>query len=129
MDAAARQAIGGEDGMIACVVTTGFFVLGRCNRPAVTGCGGCGRPICAHHVAPDGLCVECAAARGYPATDPYPPAWTRGYRRTYYEYSAREYRDTLWYSRFDDYDRGAFDPDDAYDPDFGVSDGSDFVDS
>ena len=36
--------------MTPCAVTTGFFVLRRCGRPAVAACPSCGRPICAQHV-------------------------------------------------------------------------------
>jgi len=112
-----------------CMVTTGFFVLGRCGRNPVTTCGSCGRPVCDRHVMPDGLCAECATARGYGGGDPYHPFWARGYRRTHYQRSSQAYGDSYYYSSFDDYDRGAFDPDDAYDPDYEPYDGNGYVDS
>ena len=68
--------------MNRCMVTTGFFVLGRCGRNPVATCGSCGRPVCDRHVMPDGLCAECATAHGYGRGDPYHPFWARGYRRT-----------------------------------------------
>ncbi|MFI6594738.1 hypothetical protein ACIBHX_00745 [Nonomuraea sp. NPDC050536] len=114
--------------MTPCLVSTGFFVLGRCGRPAVAGCGRCGRPICGQHDA-GGLCPECATAQGYGS--PYDPFWTSGYRTGYYHSSSTSYSDPTWYGTFDDYDRGAFDPDDQ--GDFGEGDfdygGDDFVDS
>ena len=110
-----------------CMVTTGFFVLGRCGRPPVATCGSCGRPACDRHVLPGGVCSECAAAQGY--QDPHHPLWARGYRRAYYQRSSSTYGDTYYYSSFDDYDRGAFDPDDAYDPDYEPYDGNGYVDS
>ncbi|WP_308164182.1 hypothetical protein [Nonomuraea sediminis] len=114
--------------MTPCLVSTGFFVLGRCGRPAVAACGRCGRPICDRHDA-GGLCPECATAQGYGS--PYDPFWTSGYRTGYYHFSSTSYSDPTWYGTFDDYDRGAFDPDDQ--GDFGEGDfdygGDDFVDS
>lgn len=110
-----------------CGVTTGFFVLGRCRRPAVAMCQ-CGRPVCAEHAGPNGLCPECAAAQGYGA-DPFQPGWARGYRRTYYRRASHDYGDVAWYSTFDDFDRGAFNPGRGYAPDYGGDDGPDFVDS
>ncbi|MEU0564926.1 hypothetical protein ABZ297_05965 [Nonomuraea sp. NPDC005983] len=116
--------------MTPCLVSTGFFVLGRCGRPSVAGCAGCGRPICDRHVAPGGLCPECATAQGYGS--PYDPFWTSGFRAHHYHSSASTYSDPTWYATFDDYDRGAFDPDDQGDfgeSDFGDGDDRDFVDS
>jgi hypothetical protein len=118
-----------EDGsVIHCTVTTGFFVLGHCGRPAVTACQ-CGRQICAGHVGPGGLCPECTAAQAYGRAGPYDPAWTPGYRRVFYQRSAQSYQDTTWYSTFDGYDRGAFEPGQAYAPDYGPDEGGGFVDS
>lgn len=113
--------------MNPCTVTTGFFVLGRCGNPSVTACGQCGRPVCARHAGPSGLCPECANQQGF-ADDPYQPGWARGYRRRFYQHSSRMYSDAYWYSTFDSYDRGAFD--DGFDVvDYG-GDGSDgWVDS
>lgn len=111
----------------ACRVTTGFFVLGRCGRPAVTMCG-CGRPVCAEHAGPNGLCPECAAAQGY-GVDPYDRAWTRRYRRQSRQRTSSEYRDDDWFYGFDAYDRGAFNPENAYGPEYEGDHGPDFVDS
>ncbi|WP_113702261.1 hypothetical protein [Nonomuraea lactucae] len=111
--------------MTPCLETTGFFVLGRCGRPAVTGCPRCGKPVCERHVAPAGLCPECAAAQGYGT--PYDPFWTSGYRSHHYHSSGSAYSDPGWYATFDDYDRGAFDLEDQ--GDFGDGDDGDFVDS
>ncbi|MBW8485796.1 hypothetical protein [Actinomadura parmotrematis] len=121
--------------MTPCDVTTGFFVLGHCGRPAVAGCPSCGKPVCAHHAGPDGLCPECADRLAGGPASPYDPRWARGYRRTYYSESSRAYNDTTWYSSFDDYDRGGFDAGGDYSfggGDFGDGDGDfggDFVDS
>jgi hypothetical protein len=122
----------GEEGVVnPCTVTTGFFLLRGCGRPAVAGCARCGRGMCQGHAAQNGgICPECSA----PATeDFYHPYWTDGYRRRYYTESASAYNDPYWYSTFDTYDRGAFDQGGDwasgggdFDGDF---DGSDFVDS
>ncbi|GAA4603703.1 hypothetical protein GCM10023195_12330 [Actinoallomurus liliacearum] len=118
--------------MNPCAVTTGFFVLGRCGRPSVTVCR-CGRPVCGHHVDPQGLCPECAATQAY--EDPFHPGWARGYRRHYYQQSSGQYNDPIWYSRFDSYDRGQFDAGDGFDTGgyegdgFDGDDGNDWVDS
>jgi hypothetical protein len=127
---------GEENRVNPCAVTTGFFLLGRCGRPSVTVCR-CGRPVCAEHVDPQGLCPECATAQAY--ADPFHPGWARGYRRRYYEQSSGQYSDPLWYSHFDSYDRGQFDADDGFDIggdtgddggfDVGGDDGNDWVDS
>ncbi|WP_131737098.1 hypothetical protein [Actinomadura roseirufa] len=118
--------------MTPCDVTTGFFVLGRCGRPAVTGCPQCGRPVCGEHAAPQGgHCPECLAALGHGSRDPHDPSWVAGYRRRHYERTSETYNDTTWYSSFDAYDRGAFEPGSGYtydEGDFG-SDGTGFVDS
>jgi hypothetical protein len=119
-----------EDRVTPCTATTGFFVLGHCGRAAVTGCGRCGRAICAEHADPRGLCPECAGALGY--ADPYGPSWARGYRRTYYQQTSYDYGDPGWYSSFDDHDRGGFESggDDGFDigGDVGGDDGG-WVDS
>lgn len=114
--------------MNTCTVTTGFFVLGRCGRPAVMTCG-CQRLVCAEHVTFGNMCPECATAQGYPADDPYNPVWTSGYRRAYYRRSAHQYHDTTWYASFDHHDRGGFDPGYASNPDFADDGGSGWVDS
>lgn len=103
-----------EDHVTRCAVTTGFFVLGRCGRAAAASCPRCGRPVCGDHAGPDGLCPECAAAQGYGTQDPHHPSWAGGYRRHYYRHSSQAYGDTSWYSSFDQYDRGAFNPGDDY---------------
>lgn len=129
MDAArhARE----EDHVTRCTVTTGFFVLGRCGRQAVAACGQCGRPVCAEHAAATGVCPECLAAQGYGAHDPHDPSWARGRRRHYYQSSGHAYQDAAWYSSFDQYDRGAFNPGDDYSHggDWGTDDDTGFVDS
>lgn len=99
--------------MTPCGATTGFFILGRCERPSMTVCR-CGRPLCADHVDPQGLCPECSGAQGY-ATDPYRPGWARGYRRTYYQRSSTDYGDPGLYTSYDAYDRGGFDQGDDFD--------------
>jgi hypothetical protein len=113
--------------MTPCTATTGFFVLGRCGRPAVTQCR-CGRPVCSRHVESEGLCSECAAAQGY--ADPYGRGWARGYRRRYYQDSSQQYQDPMWYSSFDSYDRDSFDVGGGFDyGDFDGGGGNDWVDS
>jgi hypothetical protein len=97
-----------------CMVTTGFFVLGKCGRASVSDCAQCRRPVCAQHQGPGGRCPECAAARGQAAQDPHHPGWAQGYRRRYYERSSRHYSDSSWYSAFDAYDRSAFEPGNDY---------------
>lgn len=118
--------------MTPCTVTTGFFLLGRCGRPAVAACPGCGRAICAEHAVQGGYCPACAAQAGGPP-DPYDPSYASGYRRRYYESSSQTYYDDQWYSSFDSHDRGAFNPGDGYsygEGDFGPDDGDGgFVDS
>lgn len=129
MDAARH---GREEGEVTrCTVTTGFFVLGRCGQAAVASCPHCARPVCAAHAAPGGMCPECAMARGYGTQDPHHPAWTGGYRRHYYHRSSQTYSDTYWYSSFDEYDRGAFNPGDdySYGGDWGPDGDTGFVDS
>jgi hypothetical protein len=120
-----------EDPMTRCTVTIGFFVLGRCGQAAVTSCPQCARPVCAEHAYQDGLCPECGAAHGRGTRDPHQPSWTRGYRREYYQRSSQTYSDTYWYSSFDEYDRGAFNPGDDYSHggDWGPDDDTGFVDS
>ena len=119
--------------MTPCIVTTGFFVLGRCGRAAVTSCPQCRRPVCGQHAAPQsGHCPECMAAQGYGSQNPYDPSWTGGYRRRFYQRSSQSYNDAYWYSSFDEFDRGAFNPGDDYsygEGDFGPDDGTGFVDS
>ncbi|WP_433476887.1 hypothetical protein ACQPZP_07415 [Spirillospora sp. CA-142024] len=117
--------------MTRCTVTTGFFVLGRCGQTAVAACPQCARPVCAVHAGPGGLCPECAMAQGYRPHDPHDPSWTGWYRRHYYQTSSRTYSDTYWYSSFDQYDRGAFNPGDDYSSggDWGPDDDTGFVDS
>jgi hypothetical protein len=116
-----------------CTVLTGFFLLGHCGRAGMASCAQCGRPICQEHYGPNGLCPECASQRAYNTLDPHDPSWTRAYRRWYYQRSSQTYNDSTWYSSFDSYDRGAFDPgsDWSYGSgDFGGSDDdTGFVDS
>ncbi|TDE19734.1 hypothetical protein [Actinomadura sp. 6K520] len=117
--------------MTPCSVTTGFFVLGRCGQAAVASCPGCGRAVCGAHAGPGGLCPECGAAQGYGTPDPHHPAWTGGYRRHYYQRSSHLYNDAMWYSTFNEYDRGAFNPGDdwSHGGDWGPDDDTGFVDS
>ena len=98
--------------MNPCGATTGFFILGRCGRPAVTACR-CGRPVCAEHADAQGLCPECSGAQGY--GDPYGAGWARGYRRTHYRQTSSTYNDPVYYSTYDGYDRDGFDQGDDFD--------------
>ena len=97
--------------MNPCGATTGFFVLGRCGRAAVTVCR-CGRAICGEHVDQQGLCPECAGAQGY--ADPYRPGWARGFRRSYYQRSSYDYGDPYLYTNYDSFDRSGFDQGDDF---------------
>ncbi|NLT56769.1 MAG: hypothetical protein GXX79_19840 [Actinomycetales bacterium] len=116
--------------MTTCTVTRGFFVLRHCGVLAVTGCTTCGRPLCAAHVADAGMCPECAVAAGYGTHPSRTPITTAAHRRrAFYSGSSHHYQDTTWYSSFDDYDREAFRPDSAADPDYGVDEDSGLVDS
>jgi len=127
-----RHRDGEEDELTPCSVTTGFFVLGRCGGPAVAACGQCGQPICQAHVEANGLCPECAAAAGYAPQDPHDPRWVGGYRRWFHHRTSQAYNDPTWYSSFDSYDRGSFNPGDDWNSgsgDFGGDDGGGFVDS
>jgi hypothetical protein len=115
-----------------CAVTSGFFVLGRCGQAAVAPCGRCGRPVCQEHYGLGGLCPGCRATAAHPSEDPYENEWAWGYRHGFYARSAQTYQDPTWYSNFDAYDRGAFDPGQGHSPDdhdYGSGDGSGFVDS
>jgi hypothetical protein len=122
-----------QEGLVTrCTVTTGFFILGRCGQAAVASCPACGRPVCGAHAGPNGVCPECAAAQGYGTQDPHQPSWAESYRRRYYHDSSQTYADTSWYSSFNEYDRGAFNPGDDYSHgggDWGADDDTGFVDS
>jgi hypothetical protein len=113
------------------MVTTGFFVLGRCGRPSASWCPQCRRPLCGHHQGPNGLCPECAAAQGYEAQDPHDPRWAQSYRRRHYQRTSQTYSDPGYYSSFDSYDRGAFEPGNDYSSggDYDYGDDSGLVDS
>lgn len=118
--------------MSPCTVTAGFFMLRHCGRPGVDMCRQCGRSLCAEHAGPSGLCPECFSTQSYQRWDPYQPTWTRGYRRQYYDRSARVYNDSTWYSEFDSYDRAAFAPGNDYSSGgdhWDDGDGPDLVDS
>jgi hypothetical protein len=113
-------------------VTSGFFVLGRCGRAAAAPCARCGRPTCQEHYGPSGLCPECLVAAGQGSDDRYDERWVWGYRRGFYSRSSQTYNDTTWYSAFDAYDRGAFNPGQGHSPgdyDYGSDDDAGFVDS
>ncbi len=59
------------------------------------------------------MCPECyAAARGY-VGDPNDPAWTVGYRRTFYWEIASTSGDDTWWLQFDETDREGFDQDES----------------
>ncbi len=62
---------------------------------------------------------------------PAPPGVGGRPLREYYQRSSQTYRDTYWYSTFDEYDRGAFNPGDdySYGGDWGPDDDTGFVDS
>ncbi|WP_395111165.1 hypothetical protein [Actinomadura sp. SCN-SB] len=117
--------------MNQCMVTTGFFVLGRCGRTSVSACPQCRRLLCGEHQGAYGLCPECSAAQGYGANDPHDPRWVQSYRRGYYQRSSQTYSDPNWYSSFDSYDRGAFAPGNDYSSgsDYDYGDDSGLVDS
>jgi hypothetical protein len=99
-----------------CTATTGFFVLGKCERLAHTSCSHCTRSICDRHMLnlADGtgwVCPECyASARGF-VSDPLDPAWASGYRRNFYWTAAEATGDNDYWSDFDTYDQTAFDAD------------------
>ena len=46
-----------------CACKRGFFTLRDCANTAAATCTACSRRICAEHMTPAGLCVECAAKR------------------------------------------------------------------
>jgi hypothetical protein len=50
-------------GLDLCACKRGFFTLRNCANGAVSSCTQCTRRICEEHMAPEHLCVECAAKR------------------------------------------------------------------
>ena len=73
-----------------CALPRGFFILRRCENPAVFICGECQRPVCAEHarVQVSGpLCAECtAASQNWDATDCVDDLfWPFYYRNQFYE--------------------------------------------
>jgi hypothetical protein len=79
-------------GLDLCACKRGFFTLRNCTYPAVTSCVSCTRRICEDHMAPDNVCVECAARRDEQADADAPEridlAPTRSaarYRRHWYD--------------------------------------------
>jgi hypothetical protein len=115
--------------MSVCTVTTGFFVLRRCGRPAVAACPACGRPLCTNHVADAGLCPECAAQRGYLR---HPQAAWSHHRRGFFTASSHDFGDMGMFTALDEFDRAPFDPgaggETEYDAD-GSDDDDELVDS
>jgi hypothetical protein len=111
--------------MTPCTVTTGFFVLRRCGRPAVAGCPACGRPICVNHIADGGMCPECAAARGLLH---HPQAAAARHRRGFLSHSSADFGDASMFQFLDSFDRAPFDPDNGGETDYdadGDADGGD----
>jgi hypothetical protein len=86
---------------------TGFFVLGRCDRPAAGLCPTCGRPVCPDHTGHGGDCSEC---RGRLEDHAHDRSWVYGSRRRHYENSSSVYGSPTWYPSFDQDDRDAFEP-------------------
>jgi hypothetical protein len=105
-----------------CTVVTGFFVLRRCGRPPVAGCPDCRRPICATHVAEQGLCPDCAARRGFFG---HPASSSSHHRRGFRSSSSRDFGDASMFAVLNEFDRAPFDPGGAetdYDADGGGED-------
>jgi hypothetical protein len=119
-----------EGVMGTCAVTTGVFVLRRCTGLAVAWCSRCRRPLCSAHVAEAGCCPECAAATGFGAGPGASPVTVAArHRRAFRARSSAHYRDPVWYSSLDDFDRAAFAPGAAGSQDYDPDDGSALVDS
>jgi hypothetical protein len=108
--------------MTPCTVTTGFFVLRRCGRPPVAGCPACRRPICAIHVAEQGLCPDCAAQRGFFGN---PQAGSSHHRRGFRSASARDFGDASMLRILNSFDRAPFDPDSGDETDYDADGGGD----
>ncbi|HEY8481093.1 MAG TPA: hypothetical protein VIL71_14805 [Spirillospora sp.] len=115
--------------MNRCRVTTGFFVLGHCGRPATATCARCSRAICTEHTWQGPFCPECAVAQNYAGRDAHDPAWVGLFRRSYYERTSRTYNDPNWYATFDAFDRGAFNPGRRHSGGWEADDDAGFVDS
>jgi hypothetical protein len=49
---------------MSCMARSGLLVLRMCDSPAVGGCAGCGRPLCAMHMLGGGMCPDCSATQG-----------------------------------------------------------------
>lgn len=112
--------------MTPCTVTTGFFVLRRCGRPAVAGCPACGRPICAAHVADGGMCPDCAAQRGHFG---HPQASSSHHRRGFYSHSSQDFGDANMFAMLNAFDREPFDPGNGGETDYDADGDDSLVDS
>ncbi|MEV5575584.1 hypothetical protein AB0L06_36570 [Spirillospora sp. NPDC052269] len=95
------------NGPVTCPMLRGFFVLGRCGRPAADVCPSCGRRVCREHLGSDRLCVECSRRVN---DDVYEPTWMNDYRSAHHRHMSTVYGGDTWYSSFDGDDRDAFEP-------------------
>jgi hypothetical protein len=102
-------------GLDLCSCKRGFFTLRDCANPAAATCSACSRRICSEHLAPSGICKECAAKRdededlgavGYRTQwyqrRSYAPVWWGTSDPYYYDTSYR------WYDDDQDDDGGGF---------------------
>ncbi len=93
-------------GLDLCACKRGFFTLRNCASGAVTSCTTCSRRICEDHMAPGGICVECAAKRDEDASDDperidlAPTRSAARYRRHWYSSSGYE---PMYWATYDPY--------------------------
>jgi len=93
-------------GLDLCACKRGFFTLRNCANGAVTSCSMCTRRICEEHMAPDNVCVECAAKRDEEREvepgriDLAPTRSAVRYRRGWYSSSGYE---PIWWATYDPY--------------------------
>lgn len=91
-----------------CMVTVGFYTLGRCGATAAGVCSSCGRGVCGAHIFQVGgrpVCLACRAESSREAGDPlYDNNWATRYRRQYREGAARRYNDDRLFWSFNHYD-------------------------
>lgn len=115
-----------------CMVTVGFYVLGRCGSRADSVCPRCGRGMCGLHSmrTPAGeLCLTCETEeRNFLPDSGLDPNWAARCRRRYRENAGQRFNDRRVFWSFNTYDTyysgpgmGA-DIDDDFDNDYDMFD-------
>jgi hypothetical protein len=93
-------------GLDLCACKRGFFTLRNCANGAVASCALCSRRVCADHLAPENVCVECAAKRDEDLKDDperidlAPTRSAARYRRHWYGSSGYE---PVYWATYDPY--------------------------